>query len=145
MFLSWNHGYWVLRSSLLFEGYKTANKSSKDLTKTFNLNHCENVNVCNFTGSKKTVYAFKLRIYSHGATKEYLFNAESERDRDGWVEMIVDLCDLSPGVCVCACMYVCGICMYMCMHVHVLCVLREWCVHVCVCLWCVCAHAGECV
>lgn len=101
MFLKWNQGYWVLRSTLLFEGYKTANKSSRELTKTFNLNHCENVNVCNFTGSKTPVFAFKLRIYSHGATKEYLFNVEDERDRDAWVEMIVDLCGLSPGVRVC--------------------------------------------
>ena len=134
MFLSWNHGYWVLRSSLLFEGYKTANKSSRELTKTFNLNHCENVNVCNFTASKTPVFAFKLRIYSHGATKEYLFNVENERDRDAWVEMIVDLCGLSPGVslCVCVCVRACVLaCVCVCASVFV---------HVCLCV-CACVHA----
>jgi hypothetical protein len=94
LFLKWGTYYWILRETLLLEGYKTTSKSSKDLVKTINLNHCENISVCDFTGKKQ--FAFRLSVYSKGRMKEYLFNAKSERERDLWVSSIVSVCDLDP-------------------------------------------------
>ena len=94
-FLKWDTCYWILRETLLLEGYKTNSKSSKDMVKTINLNHCENISVCDFTGKRE--YVFKLSVYVKGRTKEYLFNAKSEKERDLWVSAIVNVCDLDPG------------------------------------------------
>ena len=93
----WKRYFWVLRDSLLLEAYKSDSKVSKEVVKTINLHHCDNVSVCDMDVSLRHRYAFELEVHDGGTVKHIVFNADSERLRDKWVSDIVESCGLILG------------------------------------------------